>query len=86
MSLAISTTSIPGDLEEKLSVIAEAGFQAVELHEPDFTGFHGSAEDVAQMAQGLGLSINLLKPSTNLKGGTGKNAPALLTGSSGSST
>ncbi|WP_432449240.1 bifunctional sugar phosphate isomerase/epimerase/4-hydroxyphenylpyruvate dioxygenase family protein [Aliiroseovarius marinus] len=71
MSLAISTTSIPGDLEEKLSVIADAGFTAVELHEPDFTGFHGTAEDVAQMAQGLGLSINLLKPFNDLEGWEG---------------
>ncbi|MBO9468415.1 sugar phosphate isomerase/epimerase and 4-hydroxyphenylpyruvate domain-containing protein [Tropicibacter sp. R15_0] len=71
MSLAISTTSIPGDLEEKLSVIADAGFGAVELHQPDFTGFHGSAEDVAQMAQGLGLSINLLKPFNDLEGWEG---------------
>ena len=67
MSLSISTTSIPGDLEEKFSAIAAAGFTGVELHEPDFTGFHGSAGDVAQMARDLGLTIKLLKPFNDLE-------------------
>ena len=71
MSLSISTTSIPGDLEEKFSAIAAAGFTGVELHEPDFTGFHGSAGDVAQMARDLGLTIKLLKPFNDLEGWDG---------------
>ncbi|WP_424943796.1 bifunctional sugar phosphate isomerase/epimerase/4-hydroxyphenylpyruvate dioxygenase family protein [Aliiroseovarius crassostreae] len=71
MTLSISTTSIPGDLEAKLEAIADAGFTSVELHEPDFTGFHGSAADLATRVQDLGLSINLLKPFHDLEGWQG---------------
>lgn len=72
MSLAISTTSIPGDLGEKLEAIAEAGFTNVELHEPDFTGFHGSARELSEKAKNLGLSISLLKPFKELEGCQGQ--------------
>lgn len=67
MVLAISTTSIPGDLEAKLSIAAEAGFTGVELHEPDFTGYDRSAADVGQMAKDLGLEISVLQPFRNLE-------------------
>lgn len=72
MSLAISTTSIPGDLGEKLNAIAEAGFTHIELHEPDFTGFHGAAEELAKLAEDLGLNISLLKPFNDLEGWQGE--------------
>jgi 4-hydroxyphenylpyruvate dioxygenase len=72
MSLAISTTSIPGDLGEKLNAIAEAGFTHIELHEPDFTGFHGTAEELAKLAKDLGLKISLLKPFNDLEGWQGE--------------
>ncbi|CUI37487.1 bifunctional sugar phosphate isomerase/epimerase/4-hydroxyphenylpyruvate dioxygenase family protein [Cognatishimia activa] len=73
MSLSISTTSIPGDLREKLAAIAEAGFDGIELHEPDFTGYHGSAAELADRVTDLGLRINLLKPFNDLEGWTGKD-------------
>ncbi|GAA6208452.1 sugar phosphate isomerase/epimerase and 4-hydroxyphenylpyruvate domain-containing protein [Cognatishimia sp. WU-CL00825] len=72
MSLAISTTSIPGDLGEKLNAIAEAGFSHIELHEPDFTGFHGSADELVKLAKDLGLKISLLKPFIDLEGWQGE--------------
>lgn len=72
MSLTISTTSIPGDLGEKLNAIAEAGFTHIELHEPDFTGFHGTAEELAKLAKDLGLKISLLKPFNDLEGWQGE--------------
>lgn len=71
MTLAISTTSIPGDLPEKLDAIAAAGFTGIELHEPDFTGYHGRAADVARMAEDQRLRINLLKSFNDLEGCTG---------------
>jgi 4-hydroxyphenylpyruvate dioxygenase len=72
MSLSISTTSIPGDLGEKLTAIAEAGFTGIELHEPDFTGYHGSAAELAAQVSGMGLRINLLKSFNDLEGWQGK--------------
>lgn len=68
MSLCISTTSIPGDLPAKLRAIASAGFDNVELHDPDFTGFHGTAREVRDIVSGLGLKIALLKPFHDLEG------------------
>ena len=50
MGLTIATTSVPGDLAAKLRAIADAGFDGIELHEPDFTGFHGDADDVRRQA------------------------------------
>ncbi len=68
MCLSVSTTSIPGDLAEKLSAIADAGFRGVELHEPDLTAFDGPPSQVRQIASDLGLKICLLQPFHNLEG------------------
>ncbi|MBO6892438.1 MAG: sugar phosphate isomerase/epimerase and 4-hydroxyphenylpyruvate domain-containing protein [Roseibium sp.] len=68
MSLCISTTSIPGDLPAKLKAIAAAGFESVELHDPDFTGFHGTAREIRDIVSGLGLKVALLKPFHDLEG------------------
>lgn len=71
MTLAISTTSIPGSLADKVAAIAKAGFTGLELHEPDFTGFHGSAQDLRSLVEGFGLKTNLLKPFNDLEGWEG---------------
>ena len=68
MCLSVSTTSIPGDLAEKLSAIADAGFGGVELHEPDLTAFDGPPSQVRKIASDLGLKICLLQPFHNLEG------------------
>lgn len=67
MTLCIATTSIPGDLPTKLRAIARAGFRCVELHEPDFTGFYGTASDIRSEAEDLGLEIGLLQPFQDLE-------------------
>lgn len=71
MCLAVSTTSIPGDLADKLRSIAEAGFDGVELHEPDLTAFDGTPAQVRDLASELGLKICLLQPFHNLECQTG---------------
>ncbi len=68
MGLTIATTSIPGDLAAKLRAIADAGFDGIELHEPDFTGYHGDADDVRRMAFDLGLSIEVFQPFHDFEG------------------
>jgi len=69
--LAISTTAIPGALEEKLRAIARAGFSGVELHEPDFTGYHGTPAALRALVNDLKLRIVLLKPFQDLEGWSG---------------
>ena len=71
MCLSVSTTSIPGDLAEKLSTIADAGFGGVELHEPDLTAFDGPPSQIRNIASDLGLKICLLQPFHNLEGQSG---------------
>ncbi len=68
MTLSIATTSVPGDLPTKLTAIAEAGFHGIELYEPDFTGFDGTAQALGRLAGDLGLKIKLLQPFHDLEG------------------
>ncbi len=68
MTLSIGTTFVPGDLRTKLAAIAAAGFGGVELFDPDFTCFDGSATELARVADDLGLRIDLLQPFCDLEG------------------
>ena len=68
MSLSIATTSVPGNLPEKLDAIAGAGFHGIELHEPDFTVFDGSPNELEEMVSARGLQINLLQTIDDLEG------------------
>ncbi|MDE2738611.1 MAG: TIM barrel protein [Paracoccaceae bacterium] len=70
--LSISTASIPGILGDKLIEIASAGFSGVELHEPDFTGFHTTSVELRKLVNDLNLKILLLKSFHDLEGWTGK--------------
>lgn len=70
--LSISTASIPGILGDKLIEIASAGFSGVELHEPDFTGFHTTSVELQKLVTDLNLKILLLKSFHDLEGWTGK--------------
>ncbi|MEX0367513.1 MAG: bifunctional sugar phosphate isomerase/epimerase/4-hydroxyphenylpyruvate dioxygenase family protein [Ruegeria sp.] len=67
MCLSVSTTSIPGNLADKLKTIAETGFDGVELHDPDLTGHDGAPSQVRALAADLGLKICLLQPFHNLE-------------------
>ena len=68
MTLSIATSTVPGDLAAKLSAIAAAGFDAVELFERDFTCFAGTAEEFARMVGDHGLTIAALRPFNDLEG------------------
>ena len=68
MRLCISTTSVPGDLASKLEAIAGAGFNCIELYEPDLFGFEGSPGELARFAGSMGLEIEVLHPFRDLEG------------------
>ena len=68
MSLAIATTTVPGDLPTKLERIADGGFRSVELYEPDFTAFAGTAQEARQRAADLDLQFSVLQPFLDLEG------------------
>lgn len=59
---SISTVSISGNLRRKLAAIASAGFDGVEIFEPDLITQEMSPRAVAKLASDLGLEITLFQP------------------------
>ena len=59
---AIATVCISGTLEDKLTAAAAAGFDGVEIFEPDFVVSPMSAAEVKSRCDDLGLSIDLYQP------------------------
>jgi 4-hydroxyphenylpyruvate dioxygenase len=68
MRKAIATVSMSGILRQKLEAIAAAGFDAIELFEPDFINFSGGARELGAIASSLGLGIDLYQPFRDFEG------------------
>ncbi len=68
MKTSIATVCLSGDLAEKLSAIAAAGFDGVEIFEQDFLTFDGGARDVGRMIRDHGLEITLFQPFRDFEG------------------
>ncbi|MBV7396791.1 bifunctional sugar phosphate isomerase/epimerase/4-hydroxyphenylpyruvate dioxygenase family protein [Mameliella sediminis] len=71
MKTSIATVSISGTLREKLSAIAKAGFDGIEIFEQDFIADEGSARDIGEMIRAHGLDITLFQPFRDFEGLTG---------------
>jgi 4-hydroxyphenylpyruvate dioxygenase len=48
--------------------VQAAGFDAVELFEPDFVGFSGSPREARQLLNDLGLTVDLYQPLRGFEG------------------
>ena len=59
---AIATVCLSGTLEDKLVAAAAAGFDGVEIFEPDFVASSWSATELRARCADLGLSIDLYQP------------------------
>lgn len=68
MKTSIATVSIAGDLGEKLTAIAAAGFDGIEIFEQDFIAFDGTPADVGKMVRDQGLTIDLFQPLRDFEG------------------
>src|ERR1700685_514685 len=68
MRKSIATVSLGGALPEKLEAIAEAGFEGVEIFEPNLKAFTGTAREIGRRARDLGLSIDLFQPLRDVEG------------------
>jgi 4-hydroxyphenylpyruvate dioxygenase len=68
MLRSIATVSISGTLVEKLTAIAQAGFDGVEIFENDLLYYDGSPADVRKMCADLGLKIMLFQPFRDFEG------------------
>ncbi|MFJ2114415.1 bifunctional sugar phosphate isomerase/epimerase/4-hydroxyphenylpyruvate dioxygenase family protein [Streptomyces sp. NPDC087850] len=62
MRKSIATVSLSGSLSEKLTAVAAAGFDGVEIFENDLIAGPLSPEEVRARAADLGLSIDLYQP------------------------
>jgi len=68
MHRSIATVSLSGTLRQKLEAIAAAGFDGIELFEPDFIQFSGGAAELRTMLADLGLSLDLYQPFRDFEG------------------
>src|SRR5690242_3271591 len=68
MKTAIATVSLSGSLTEKLHACAAAGFDGVEIFEPDLIANDHSPEEIRALARRLGLSLELYQPLRDIEG------------------
>ncbi|BBZ26062.1 4-hydroxyphenylpyruvate dioxygenase [Mycolicibacterium madagascariense] len=68
MKTSIATVSISGSLVEKLHACAAAGFDGVEIFEPDLIASDHSPEEIRALAERLGLSLDLYQPLRDVEG------------------
>jgi 4-hydroxyphenylpyruvate dioxygenase len=68
MRTSIATVSLSGSLTEKLHACAAAGFDGVELFEPDLIANDHSPEEIRALARRLGLSLELYQPLRDIEG------------------
>ncbi|HET6392390.1 MAG TPA: TIM barrel protein [Blastococcus sp.] len=63
---AIATVCLSGTLEDKLAAAAAAGFDGIEIFEPDLVASPWSPKELAARCADLGLSIDLYQPFRDL--------------------
>lgn len=65
---SIATVSIAGDLPEKLTAIAAAGFDGIEIFEQDFIASDSGPREIGQRVRDHGLEIMLFQPFRDFEG------------------
>ena len=70
MKTSIATVCLSGTLEDKLRACAFAGFDGVEIFEPDLVVSPSSPEDIRSLAADLGLTLDLYQPFRDFDGVT----------------
>ena len=68
MRTSIATVCLSGSLTEKLHAAAGAGFDGVELFEPDLVASPASPQEVVALAAKLGLTLDLYQPFRDAEG------------------
>ncbi|OZC46000.1 dehydroshikimate dehydratase [Rhodococcus sp. 06-621-2] len=63
---SVATVSLSGSLREKMTAIADAGFDGFEVFEADLIASPFSPSDIAKQAADLGLSVDLYQPFRDL--------------------
>lgn len=68
MKTSIATVSVSGELSEKLTAIASAGFDGVEIFDADFISTPYSPRDVGRMVRDARLQLTLFQPFRDFEG------------------
>ncbi|WP_285101986.1 sugar phosphate isomerase/epimerase and 4-hydroxyphenylpyruvate domain-containing protein [Promicromonospora sp. MEB111] len=68
MRKSIATVCLSGSLEDKLHACADAGFDGIEIFEPDLVVTDRSPEEIRALADRLGLSLDLYQPFRDFEG------------------
>ena len=68
MRTSIATVCLSGTLVQKMHACAEAGFDGIEVFEPDLVCAPESPEEIAALARRLGLSLDLYQPFRDAEG------------------
>ncbi|RLV47733.1 sugar phosphate isomerase/epimerase and 4-hydroxyphenylpyruvate domain-containing protein [Nocardioides mangrovicus] len=68
MRTSIATVCLSGALVDKLHACAAAGFDGVEVFEPDLVASDHSPEEIRALADRLGLGLDLYQPFRDLEG------------------
>lgn len=68
MKTSMATVCISGTLADKLHACAAAGFDGVEIFEPDLLAAPESPEEIAALAARLGLALDLYQPMRDVEG------------------
>ncbi|WP_103334219.1 bifunctional sugar phosphate isomerase/epimerase/4-hydroxyphenylpyruvate dioxygenase family protein [Pseudotabrizicola formosa] len=68
MKTSIATVSISGGFAEKLTAIADAGFDGIEIFEQDFIASDFTPAEVGEMVRDHGLTITLFQPFRDFEG------------------
>ncbi|WP_345802532.1 TIM barrel protein [Microbacterium sp. AZCO] len=68
MKTSIATVCLSGSLAEKLHAAAGAGFDGVEIFEPDLIAAPESPEEIRALAERLGLTLDLYQPMRDVEG------------------
>jgi len=65
---SIATVCISGTLEQKIEAIAEAGFDEIEIFEPDLVACPLSPAEIGELVRSRGMRISLYQPFRDLEG------------------
>ncbi|WP_127817729.1 bifunctional sugar phosphate isomerase/epimerase/4-hydroxyphenylpyruvate dioxygenase family protein [Microbacterium sp. CPCC 204701] len=68
MRTSIATVCLSGTLDEKLDAARAAGFDGVEIFEPDLVASPRTPEDIRERADDLGLTLDLYQPFRDFEG------------------
>ena len=80
MRTSIATVCLSGTLTQKMQSCADAGFDGIEVFEPDLVAAPQSPEEIRALADRLGLTLDLFQPFRDAEGVDTRRSPPTCAG------